>query len=85
VAAIDLGKLRELAADRLRQAVKAHDSYAAEQAAALLEQIDARDDTLARRMAIAAKGATPGTTVKNPHPPPAHVKRLLVGEGRREA
>jgi hypothetical protein len=83
VAAIDWAELRELVADRLIQAIRKHDSYAAEQAAALLELIDARDDTLARRMAIAGKGATPGSTVKHPHPPPAHVKRLIVGSDRQ--
>jgi hypothetical protein len=82
---IDLGKLRELAADRLERAEVEGDTDAADLASAMLEEIDTRVGTLARRIAIAAKGATPGTTRKNPHPPPPHVKRLVVGEGRREA
>jgi hypothetical protein len=85
VAAIDLGKLRELMLDRLERAEVEGDTEAADLASATLVEIDARLGTLARRMAIAAKGATPGSTVKNPHPPPPHVKRLVVGEGRREA
>ena len=88
MAAIDLDKLRQRVADRLIQAIRAHDADAVDQAAELLERIDARDSTLGRRMAIAARtsGATPGRNGnKSPHPPPAHVKRLLVGDGRREA